>query len=376
MPTTDKTAVFKIKKIILSILISLLSFTSFSQYSSVYIEGKFNENITGDISIQTYHNDTTMIFVSNTTPIVNNVFKLNGKLLYPQSTRLFLSNNSNEYFSDLFFISADSIFISINIVGDKLIIQSDNAIFNEYKDGFKKILDQFDQAESALQKRNSDTGPENKEAKEKELEKELSKIKLQALKILKDYVCANPKSYIGLDKILSAMDAYNILLSDAYDCLDKALKETFHGNKILKSLDCSKQLTLGNRFPDFELVDTLGIKTNISELKLKKYNLIEFWHSGCGSCKVLFPTLQSLHDKYAEKNLAILSISGDLTRNEDIWKKLITKHQLSWPQYWDIDHKQTSECLIKWYPTNFLLDSQGKILAKNIKLNELEEMLK
>lgn len=49
---------------------------------------------------------------------------------------------------------------------------------------------------------------------------------------------------------------------------------------------------------------------------------------------------------------------------------------MTYPQYWDFNHLQASDCLIRWYPTNYLVDERGKVLAKNIDLDQLKLLIK
>lgn len=70
-----------------------------------------------------------------------------------------------------------------------------------------------------------------------------------------------------------------------------------------------------------------------------------------------------------------IGISTELKKYQDEWKNGIYKYQIPWPQFWDVDHIQTSEYGIKFFPTNFLLDSNGTILARNIELDALLDFL-
>jgi len=57
------------------------------------------------------------------------------------------------------------------------------------------------------------------------------------------------------------------------------------------------------------------------------------------------------------------------------WENVLNKYQLEWPQYWDQDQKQSSKLAINIFPTNFLLDKNGKIIAKNLMPNQLSYFL-
>jgi hypothetical protein len=67
----------------------------------------------------------------------------------------------------------------------------------------------------------------------------------------------------------------------------------------------------------------------------------------------------------------IISIVGDST--SESLDKMIEKHSILWPQVVSNDiNRIKEEYGIKGYPTTFLLNPDGVIIAKNIRGQELE----
>lgn len=348
-----------------------------SQSDSVWINAVFDGNITGEIGLNVNKQNTSVSFENNISNIHDNKVLFKGTIKYPQATRMILVHDDIEYYSDYFYFSAGRYVWNISVQSDKLIIKSSDPIFNEYNNGLGKLLEVFNQARKNI-KNNYGSLTVAEPYHEAKMEAELDEIQKQKKMLLKDFICYHPLSYISLQELyfeVKGLDEYDSLYYDAYNCLDKTLKSTFHGIQIAEVLACGKKLQVGNVFPDFELIDTSGNVHYLYDLPLNKYNLIDFWHSGCGACIQQFPKLQALHDMYGASNLTIFGVSGDIKRTENQWKSLIQKHSLSFGQYWDVDHKQASGCLIKWYPTTFLLNQEGRVLAKNIELEELERLL-
>ena len=58
-----------------------------------------------------------------------------------------------------------------------------------------------------------------------------------------------------------------------------------------------------------------------------------------------------------------------------IFCKVSYFNKLNWDQYLDLNGVQACKESINYFPTNFLLDQEGKIIRKNIALEELERIL-
>jgi alkyl hydroperoxide reductase subunit AhpC len=85
--------------------------------------------------------------------------------------------------------------------------------------------------------------------------------------------------------------------------------------------------------------------------------------------------LKKIYAKYHNEEFEIIGVSVDQKLQKEEWKKTIAKYSLPWVQYWDIDGKKAAELNIIAYPTNFLLDENGIIIAKNIDPITLEKLL-
>ena len=123
------------------------------------------------------------------------------------------------------------------------------------------------------------------------------------------------------------------------------------------------------------LVDSNEKKVSSREVINRKYTLIDFWFSHCGPCIAQFPMMRNLYAKYKNAGFEVVGISIDKTEDKRAWLDAISKHKLEWKQYWDIDGKEAKRFFINLYPTNLLLDNEGRIIKKNILLEELEIFL-
>jgi len=136
-----------------------------------------------------------------------------------------------------------------------------------------------------------------------------------------------------------------------------------------------KYVTVGQSVYNFQLSDVNNELFNTSKLKGKWY-LIDFWASWCGPCRAQMPELKKTYDLYKNKNFEIVGISIDKDKTK--WINALHKENIGWINL--IDQKEYSSEIVQKYavyavPTNFLINPEGKIEAKNISLDELNALL-
>jgi len=113
-------------------------------------------------------------------------------------------------------------------------------------------------------------------------------------------------------------------------------------------------------------------KKTVSLDSLKgKYVLLDFWYDKCAPCIKEFPNLKELYTKTNRTQFEIIGIAGHST-SEGI-KKLIDQYEITWPQIWS--DEIVSIYGINSFPSTFILDTEGVIVAKNLRGKELEEKI-
>ena len=103
------------------------------------------------------------------------------------------------------------------------------------------------------------------------------------------------------------------------------------------------------------------------------YVLVDFWASWCLACRAENPKLVTLYKKLHTRGFEILSISLDEAAEK--WEQAIGKDQLSWRQVRDADGALAGLYMVSSLPANFLLDPDGRIVAKNVTADQLEVLL-
>lgn len=162
--------------------------------------------------------------------------------------------------------------------------------------------------------------------------------------------------------------------------INKRLQSKFAKNQVAtyskNKLNKLKQLAIGSVAPEISLPDANGKNITLSSLK-GKYILIDFWAAWCGPCRQENPNVVAAYDKYKNKGFEIYGVSLD--DNKDKWVGAIEKDKLTWINVSDLRGWQSSAAKlygITAIPKNFLLDKQGKIIAKNLRGSALEAKLK
>ena len=136
-------------------------------------------------------------------------------------------------------------------------------------------------------------------------------------------------------------------------------------------------MVLGSIAPDFVLPDTANRLIKLSSFR-GKYVLLDFWASWCPICREAAPGVVKTYDKYTSKNVNILSVSRDKPGDRQKWLQAIRHDGLKWTQVSDLNFwKSPVVSLYKLtaLPQNFLIDPNGKIIARDLDSDELATRL-
>lgn len=137
-----------------------------------------------------------------------------------------------------------------------------------------------------------------------------------------------------------------------------------------------KKLAIGSEAPEISLPDVNGQTLSLSSLR-GNYVLIDFWAAWCRPCRMENPNVVRLYQTYKDRNFEILGISLD--RNREAWVKAIEEDKLPWLHISDLKYFNSEAAAtyrIEAIPATYLIDPDGKILAKGLRGASLEQKLK
>ena len=365
-------------------ILALLPLSVFAQSESFTVKGTVGKLNSPSKVYLSYRQNKTVI--TDSASIKNGMFELKGQVSNPVKAKLVLDHAGKGLqslrtpdFVELYLekgvislTSKDSVYNAV-VVGS--VVNSDNRKLTEKlaaaKNKMKVMMAEYYAAPD-----------EKKKSKEfqDETEKRYNAITKEIQEIESAFIRDNPNSYVSLDIIKNT--GGSIPNVEVLDSLFKSLTETIRnssaGKEFSERIDKLKLVAVGAIAPDFTQMTPENQPVKLSDFK-GKYVLIDFWASWCGPCRAENPNVVKVYNQYKDNGFTVLGISLDNEKGRDAWLKAINKDQLTWTQVSDLKgwyNEVAALYSVKAVPQNFLIDPNGKIIAKNLRGEELAAKLK
>jgi peroxiredoxin len=191
------------------------------------------------------------------------------------------------------------------------------------------------------------------------------------------YFKANKTSLLSL----FAFNRYTTFFADYskvendFNQLPDWAKKSPDGQSIIAKINGAKSAQVGTLAKNFNQESSSGTVINLESYK-GNIVLLDFWASWCAPCRKEHPNLIKIYDQFKDKKFTILSISLDSEKEN--WLTAISKDKLTWTQISDLKGQQNDIAIqygVQSVPANFLIDSKGIIIGKNLTTEELKEKL-
>ncbi len=197
---------------------------------------------------------------------------------------------------------------------------------------------------------------------------------------IKAFALKNGKSVVAPYLVLGNAWAFSL---DDIKAVNKAMDPSIANSNYVKKL-IEREAILNSVQPgqpaiEFTMNDTTGKPVSLSSFK-GKVVLVDFWASWCGPCRAENPNVLAAYNKYSNKGFAVLGVSLDDDKAK--WLAAIAKDGLTWTHVSDLTRWKNAAAKqygVQSIPANFLIDKEGKILASDLRgenlMKKIEEVL-
>ena len=190
------------------------------------------------------------------------------------------------------------------------------------------------------------------------------------------FVKTHPTSWVSLEALQYARQmgppqyAEVAPLYAAFTPAQRASPSGQHYGEMLAGL---KATTLGAEAPVFTQLTPAGKPVSLADYR-GKYVLVDFWASWCTPCRTENPAVLKAYEAFKGRNFEVLGVSLDEEKTRAAWVKAITDDHMPWAQVSDLHGFESAAAQqygVKAIPQNFLVDPSGKIVASNLRGEEL-----
>ena len=186
---------------------------------------------------------------------------------------------------------------------------------------------------------------------------------------LKDYL-SSAKSSLAVLVTADYLDIEENLIF--WETIYNNYTEEFKDNSYFKNFENKlikiKSISIGSLAPDIILNDSSGVPISLVSLR-GKYVLLDFWAAWCRPCREENPNILENYNNYKSYGFDVYQVSLDRTKED--WVRGIKQDKLPWINVSDLKYYQSEAAElynVDRIPSAFLLDPQGKIIAKHTDL--------
>lgn len=192
-----------------------------------------------------------------------------------------------------------------------------------------------------------------------------------------EFITARPSSYVSVF-LLTVTRQINDNIADLtqrYKSLTPAVQSSAMGKDLEKYIADASIGAIGSQAIEFIQNDVNEKPVSLSSFR-GKYVLLDFWASWCKPCRMENPNVVKVYNKFKEKNFTVLGVSLDQQKTP--WLNAIQKDGLVWTHVSDLQFWNNAAAAlyhVQSIPQNYLIDPDGKIVARDLRGEDLEKKL-
>lgn len=375
-------------RFIIILIVSVIVFSSCQKKNQFSISGKISHAEGDTIYLEE-------LLVSSTKPVGKQKIDENGEFEFKGQTNIptyYLLKLTGNKFITLLVDSVDHVFIEADAAnfGREYVVQGSIGSIQ-----IKELTESLNRTEHKLdslrQLRNLNVANPDFEQLNVIWNQEYLRLIEEQSKFSTGFVLSNPfsmasvfalyqryrdQSYVikDLQTMRTAASALNAIYPNSI--LVKALYEnTLQYVRDEKAAQMKKFIEQeGVNSPEIVLPDLYGKEVALSSLQ-GKVVLLHFWAAEDQGSRLLNPLLVEVYQKYKQKGLEIYQVNVGKNRSE--WLDAIDNDKLKWINVGDLEGstKAVLNYNIQSIPFNYILDREGKIVAKNLTGPNLDKAL-
>ncbi|MCX6269420.1 MAG: TlpA disulfide reductase family protein [Bacteroidetes bacterium] len=358
------------RKIAFILFITTILASCMDNKNQFTIKGSLQGVDTGMVFLQKYDSDKWVIVDSSI--LKQGAFSFTGKVDLPEMRNITM--RQNQILVPVFVENAN---IEIQIFPDSL----DKSIIKG--SSTQEVYQQYLTMNESVNLKMDDVYKEWKKAKEtndtigmQRADSISDSLDAMMKKQLQDFAKKNNKTVVSPYLVMRNSWQFELPeLEELVNTMDTTLNGSPYLQILQKRIDILKRVAVGQIAPDFTMNDSVGNPVTLSSLK-GKVLLVDFWASWCSPCRAENPSVVKAYQDFGKKGFDILGCSFD--QNREKWMKAVKADNLTWTQVSDL--KGWGNAAGKLYgvnsiPANVLLDKDHKIIGRNLRGEDLHNML-
>lgn len=328
------------------------------------------------VYVNTVNQGNRPVIIDSTT-IQNNAFQI--KLADPETNDFHFLTFKDVGGNVLYLGEKNPIQMTIykdSLRASKVVGGSENKLFFEYLETMKSLMQERQKFVTKLQEArgNNDSTAVN------QYTEKIASIEAEGKTYRTTMAKSNPNSLVS---IMALTDLMNLKMLPAkkvkelYTVIGNSLKKSRLGENLNTMItNAIAVVGMGDTVEDFEAPTPEGDLLSLKNA-MGKITIVDFWASWCKPCRIENPNVVRVYNKYHDKGLNIIGVSLD--KSKDKWVTAIAQDKLKWKHISNLKFWQEPIAKIfgvRSIPATFILDEEGKIIARDLRGSQLEEKIK